>query len=70
MSTLGMACPFCGSKLQTEIYAMRKGFGPTMTIFCDNDTCEVKPSTIDTNPAAAFEDVKAWGSYPCSSKPR
>lgn len=44
-----------------ETYRMKPRFGPSLTVFCDNDKCEVKPSTIDTNPSAAFADVEAWG---------
>jgi len=60
MSELGIHCIFCGMNLKMETYRLRPRYAPTMIIFCDNDKCEVKPSTIDTNPSAAFADVKAW----------
>ncbi|AGN33771.1 hypothetical protein PANG_00052 [Paenibacillus phage PG1] len=60
-SILGIQCPFCGERLKMETYRMKPRFAPSMTVFCDNDKCEVKPSTIDTNPSAAFADVEAWG---------
>lgn len=60
MNNQAKICPFCNEPLKTEMYNMKPGFAPTMTIFCDNDKCEVKPSTIDTNPSAAYADVEAW----------
>ncbi|MNS59247.1 hypothetical protein D3C86_1254410 [compost metagenome] len=60
MGQLGIKCPFCNSNLQMETYWMKKRLAPTCTVFCDNDECKVKPSTIDTSPSQAFEDVKAW----------
>lgn len=58
---LGIKCPFCGEALKLESYRIRKGYAPSITIYCDNERCDVKPSTIDTNPSAAFTDVDAWG---------
>jgi len=59
MTTLGIQCPFCHTNLKMEIYLIRKK--PSITVYCDNDFCDVKPSTIDTIASAAFADVYAWG---------
>ncbi|MNC65432.1 hypothetical protein D3C75_1157220 [compost metagenome] len=59
---LRIKCPFCKENLKMETYRMRKGYAPTSTIYCDNDTCSTKPSTIDMCPSKAFADVAAWGS--------
>jgi len=59
-TVLGIQCPFCGASLKMETYSLKRGFAPTMTVFCDNEICNIKPSTIDTNPSAAFADVDAW----------
>lgn len=61
-TVLGIRCPFCTERLKMESYSkMRPGsYPPRSTIFCDNDNCEVKPSTIDTYPSAAYADVEAW----------
>jgi len=58
-TTLGIQCPFCHTNLKMEIYLIRKK--PSITVYCDNDFCDVKPSTIDTIASAAFADVYAWG---------
>jgi hypothetical protein len=60
LGTLGINCPFCGAKLSMEMYRKGERRAPSITVFCDNDACSVKPSTIDTHPSAAFADVAAW----------
>ena len=61
---LGKNCPFCGQPLTMDTYCMRgRGYAPTLEVFCDNDNCDIKPSSGDQSPSAAFADVNAWGGH-------
>lgn len=59
MSRLNMECTFCGEKLLMDQYRLQSWF-PKVTIYCDNDNCEVQPCTDHVNPSAAFADAKSW----------
>jgi hypothetical protein len=59
--SLGINCAFCGVKLEMEYYSKGKGKPGKMIVYCNNDSCKVKPCTDDTSPSKAIGEAKLFG---------
>jgi len=59
--SLGINCPFCGEKLEIEYYSNGKGKRGNVMVFCNNDSCKVKPCTDAMNPSATINEARLFG---------
>lgn len=59
MSSFGK-CKYCGCDLVSEIYEMGRGRTRRMVVFCDNDSCSVRPCSGDNIPSVVMEEVKEF----------